>query len=229
MTSKPTFEKEMRQLSQFMNTEISNITENFELSRYSWLRSLVVCRLTLFNGRRGEEPSRMLVSEFEDALDRAWLAHDSIDIINDEAEKYLVGKFELAYLHGKGKKYVPVLIPNDIISAIKLLQEYRLQHSIPSTSKFLFSTRSSASHCSGWHAVNDVCCHAGLSINATKNRHYLSTVYASLEWSPCDQQVFLDHMGHAAGINKDNFQCLAGLREIKVMGKMLDHVDTGKT
>ena len=32
-----------------------------------------------------------------------------VELIEDKAEKLLVGHYKLAHMHGKGKKYVPVL------------------------------------------------------------------------------------------------------------------------
>ena len=44
-------------------------------------------------------------------------------------------------------------------------------------------------------------------VNANLNRHLLSTIYASFDMSPSDQQVYLEHMGHAEAISKLNYQC----------------------
>ena len=41
-----------------------------------------------------------------------------------------------------------------------------------------------------------------------------------------DQRIFLDHMGHEANINRDNYQCPLGLKEVQVMGKVLNSIDT---
>lgn len=40
--------------------------ETFDKAKYSQLRNAVVCRLTLFSARRGGEPSRMTVKDWED-------------------------------------------------------------------------------------------------------------------------------------------------------------------
>jgi len=41
-------------------------------------------------------------------------------------KKGLLGKFKLAYMYGKGTKYlVPVLIPTDLVPAIRKLVEIR--------------------------------------------------------------------------------------------------------
>jgi hypothetical protein len=47
--------------------------------------------------------------------------------------------------------------------------------------------------------------------------------------SPEDEKVFMDHMGHSAAINKDNYQCPQGLKEVKVMGKFLFDVYEGES
>ena len=47
-------EEEMRLLSEYMNPEMAKIAESFELSMYSWLRSLVGCRLIILEAREVE-------------------------------------------------------------------------------------------------------------------------------------------------------------------------------
>ena len=42
-----------------------------------------------------------------------------------------------------------------------------------------------------------------------------------------DKECFFKHMGHAEAINRDNYQCPAGVQEIRVMGRMLAHLDSG--
>ena len=68
-------ETSVETLKTYLNMSIKRLSSQKELvgEDYVLLRSLVVCRLTLFNGRRAEEPSRMLVSEWEDAKNGEWL------------------------------------------------------------------------------------------------------------------------------------------------------------
>ncbi|KAL3870920.1 hypothetical protein ACJMK2_038948 [Sinanodonta woodiana] len=220
-------EEELMKLKTFISGQVKLVTDTFEITKYAWLRSLVVCRLTLYNGRRGEEPSRMLLSQWADAEDGVWLPSDQVLKIEDDAEKYLVGQFRLAYLHGKGRKFVPVLLPEDTIEAIKLLVAQRQSHGIKENNIFLFGTKSSSSNCSGWHSVKSVCIQAQVKINATKNRHRISTIYASLDMSLEHQRIFLDHMGHEAAISRDNYQCPIGIKEVRIMGKLLNNIDKG--
>ena len=57
-----------------------------------------------------------------------------------------------------------------------------------------------------------------IPVNATKMRHRLSTVFASLDMYEKEQKVFLDHMGHDLANNKENYQCPQGIRAVCVMG-----------
>lgn len=222
-------EMELMKLKCFIKSEIADTVENFTKNSYSWLRTLIVGRLTLYNARRGEEPSRMLLKEWEDALADTWLPSESIEAIEDAAEKYLVGQFKLVYLKGKGKKCVPVLVPNDLIDGMKIIYEHREAYGLTPENQFLFGTKGKKSHCSGWHALKSLCEKAGVEIpiNANKMRHKLSTVFASLDMSSEDKKIFWDHMGHDEEINKDNYQCPLGVKTVCVMGNFLKSVDEG--
>lgn len=220
-------ESAVRMLKEYINAEVAHFTANFTLKNYAWLRSLIVAKLTLYNARRGEEASRMLVSEWEEAERGIWLPDSEVEKVEDPAEKYLLGKYKLAYLKGKGRKYVPVLVPLDLVDSINILKKNRSKAKVSSKNMFIFATKKGISHCSGWHAVSDVCKRAKISlpVNATKMRHRLSNLFASMDMSAENQKIFLDHMGHELRINQENYQCPQGLREVSVMGKMLSNIE----
>jgi hypothetical protein len=222
-------EEDLKLLKAYLQAEIVETVKNFSMEMYTWLRTIIVSRLTLFNARRGEEASRMLCKEWEDGEKNIWMPAEHVEKVEDPAEKLLVGQFKLVYLKGKGKKFVPVLIPIDLVPGLQLLVKMRSKFGISDKNMFLFATKSSASHCSGWHALNDVCTKAGIKIPVTagKMRHRLSTVYATLHMDERNRKLFLDHMGHDLDVNKDNYQCPQGIRAITVMGKMLRNMEEG--
>ncbi|ELT89778.1 hypothetical protein CAPTEDRAFT_203826 [Capitella teleta] len=161
----------------------------------------------------------------EDALDGVWLPKEQTEQVVHEAEKFLSGRFCLAYLTGKGKKFVPVLIPTNLLEPIRELVAARASHGIPPSNMFAFATRHSDSHCLGWHAVQEICHLAQIKmITATSMRHKVSTTYAALDMTPADQKIFLDHMGHEASVNHDNYQCPVAVQEVNVMGKLLSTI-----
>lgn len=211
-------------LKMFIQSEIDKVLaeENFD---YCWARSLAVTRLTIFNARRGEEPSRLLLKEWQDAKDGKWLGSGK----QLEEEQYL-SKYKLAYLHGKGKRYVPLLIPDDLETIMDKLSDptERKRNGIKAENSFLFATKFSGNHCSGWHAVTNVvvCSGVDIKINATTMRHYVSTLYSSLDMDPTNRDVFLAHMGHEESVNKNVYTAPMGVREIRVMSKFLEQAET---
>jgi hypothetical protein len=153
--------EEMIQLHVYIKDQTKTTTKNFDMSQYKWLRSLIVA-LTLYNGRRGEEPARFTVAEYQDAVSGVWVPTESVQRIEDETEKILVGPFLLAFMHGKGKKFVPVLIPNYTVIPINMLLNFCKEYGIPNSSIFLFAAKATGAHCSGWHSVHDICTAAGV-------------------------------------------------------------------
>lgn len=203
-------------------------------AQYSTLRDAVVCRLTLFNARRGGEPSRLTLKEWNDAEKGVWIDETRNFKPADELEKALMGKYKLAYQSGKNISHmVPNLIPNDTLKAIRKLADpvVREQSGVNKLNTYLFpSIKNSLFHVSGWKCVNNICKQADLSkhINATQMRHRMSTIYAGLDIPEHQRQAFYRHMGHSEEINKNIYQCPLATQEITIVGKFLDTIDTGE-
>ena len=129
-------EMDIQKLKWFIHEEISQNVTNFSVERYAWLRTLIVSRLTLLNARRGDQASRMLRTEWEDAERNVRVPQEQFANVEDSAEKFLVGQFQLADLKGNGKKCVPVLVPKDLVPGIRLLTENRTLYGIPVNNPF---------------------------------------------------------------------------------------------
>ena len=76
-------EADVTKLKDFVTCRLKKLTAETCLSsqNYILLRSLVVSRLTLFNGRRGEEAARLLLTEWQDAKDGTWLFQHKVSNI----------------------------------------------------------------------------------------------------------------------------------------------------
>jgi len=59
----------------------------------------------------------------------------------DINERFLAGQYKLTYLHGKGRQFVPVLIPTDCVKAIEQLIAYRCHNGITSENQFVFASK----------------------------------------------------------------------------------------
>ena len=132
---------------------------------------------------------------------------------------------------GKGKKFVPVLIPKDLDKSIDILVEHRRDYGIYASNIFVFASRGGHNHCSGFHALQAILNLSniqGLKINATSNRYRISTIYTSLDMSTADAKIFFQHVSHTEDTSRDNYRCPPGLKEALVMGKLLKDVDEGR-
>ena len=79
------------------------------------------------------------------------------------------------------------------------------------SNNFLFAS-TQLLNVSGLHAFKDICNKLNLQnsdlINATSNRHCISTVYASLDLPQQEKELFYSHMGHSEQMNKNVYQAL---------------------
>ncbi|KAL4218604.1 hypothetical protein ACF0H5_021194 [Mactra antiquata] len=225
-------EDDVKKLRTYMLSKLHQLTDDeyvfVSKEEFKLLRDVVVSRLTLFNARRGGEPSRLTEDQWDDAKKGSWVGE--FDKIDDPLEKSLLGKFKVTYQTGKGGKLVPILILEDCWSALDILCDKTIRKNIGihPENKYVFPLlQYSTKHVSGWKSVNDCCSLAQLekSITATNMRHYMATIYAGLEMPEAERETFYSHMGHSASINKNVYQSPLARQEITKVGKFLEDVD----
>ena len=108
-------EEDVQKVREYTLSAISNMLADSYMSwtghEFGRLRDLIVCRLTLFNARRGGEPARMLLTQFQAAQNDQWIDKQLAVKITDPLQSALLGKFHIAYMSGKGARYmVPILV-----------------------------------------------------------------------------------------------------------------------
>ena len=204
---------------------------------YIVIRNCVCARLTLFNARSGGEAARMLISEFNEAKEDEWIDKQQLQL--DELDKKLVKETKMAYIMGKdSKSLVPLLIPKDVWPAILLLvnSENRKLVGVSPDNLYVFApiktSNSVENHISGWHTIDSICRNLKLEsrsrLTATKNKHYVSTIYTTLDLPEKEHEFFFKHMGHSKATNEQNYQCPPGLMEIIKVERMLNNIDDGQ-
>ena len=222
-------EQDVTKLKTYTLNRISSLDKTYEMwdtHSYAELRDLTVSRLTLFNARRGGEPARLLLTEWKDAESDVWLRPQYSD-----AELKMFHDLKITYQSGKGNHLVPVLIPSDLIKAMKILSDISVREmsGIRSNNIYMFPSTQSDSHVSGWHSVNRVCVAAQIDnpdkMTATKMRHRVSTLYAGLDVSENDRTLFYKHMGHSSAVNANIYQTPLAEAEITHVGMHLKRMD----
>ena len=229
-------EDDVRRVREFIHAQLDELlSDEYRLwtsQDYCHLRALIVCRLTLFNARRGGEPARLTLREWNDAEQDAWIDQQLVQNVEDPLEKALLGRFKLAYMSGKGTKYlVPVLIPVDLVTAIRKLVAIRDAVGVRTDNPYVFANmQNSLDAVSGWHSVHDVCVSAGVEnhsrLTATTMRHRASTLYALEDVPEHERESFYRHMGHGKDINKLVYQAPLGIQEVCKIGKYFVKFDS---
>ena len=204
-----------------------------QYSKFIQCRNAICARLTLFNGRRGGEPARLLMTDFEEAISDTWIDPNFLKNV-DELDKVLIENLKVTYQSGKGNRLVPLLFPKDVIEPMKLLmnEKLRTNSGVCKANTYVFaSTKLSEKHISGWHCIQSLCTELKLDstskITATKNRHRMSTLYASLEMSPQEKEAFFSHMRHSESMSQNKYQCPLAIQEVTKVGKFFSEVDKG--
>ena len=183
------------------------------------VRAATATYLIVFNARRGGEPVRLLISQWEEALKGEWTDH----LPDDEENTDLLVTFQT----GKGADHlVPVMFPPETHNALKYLTnlEVRDNVNIPRSNKFIFaSTNQSDKHTSGWHCVNEMMVRTNQkgNFNATTNRHRVASLLSKLQLTEKEQEMIFKHFGHSRKMNENVYQAAAGTLQLQTTGKRL--------
>ena len=212
----------------------ADVFHMWDIHSFVELRDCACTRLTLFNGRRGGEPARLLLREWVEADEGAWLDEQRMDDMLDEAD--MNEKIKITYQSGKGVNHlVPVMIPHDTVYAMKILSnvEVRKNAGILESNIYIFaSTQGSAKHCSGWHSLDNICEKLPIiersRVTGTTNRHRLSTLIAGLDLTEIEKDLAYKHFGHSKEMNERVYQAPAAHMQLASTGKHLLAIDTGK-
>jgi len=141
----------------------------------------------------------MLLTEWSDAEGSASISDEMTERVEDPLEKALLGKYHLAYQRGKGsRRMVPILIPVDMLTALKILVKVQPECAVDSANPYLFpTTKSSDGHADECKRVSATCMRDGVSqpdkLTATKMHHGTSTFYALLDLPENKCKAFCSH------------------------------------
>lgn len=230
-------EEDIASLGLYIQSTIQELSSEFtfvDRHEFVLLRDSLCSRLTLFNARRGGEPSRLKMSQYHFAKDGKWINDKSIEQLST-CEKKLFSDMLVGYQPGKGNHLVPVLIPRDCIRGLDILcdPEIRKRVDVLQSNEFLFpNTSLSPDHVIGWPCIHKMCLNANIErpekLTASKQRHRISTIYSALQVPESERQYFYKHMGHSMDVNLGTYQYPLPVMEVIKVGKHLQDIDRGK-
>ena len=192
---------------------------NYPHDSFVNIRSATATCLIIFNARRGGEPVRLQLYQWQEAINGQWV--DKEDLPTDFDEDTML----VTYQTGKGSDHlVPVIFPPESLSAMKFLtkEEVRKDAGVHPNNRYIFaSTQNSESHASGWHCINDILKKLSGALNATKNRHRVASLLAKLKLSEKEKDLIYKHFGHSEKINENVYQAPPGSQQLRHTGKRL--------
>lgn len=232
-------EAEVRKLRDHILQRIQTLSEPYEvldIHGFISLRDSLCARITLFNARRGGEPSRLKIKQWEDALNKRWIDQEAMKLLQVWELKVFENGL-ICYMAGKGNKLVPVIFPKDCIGGMKKICDpaTRLDVGILPIQKnpYVFAnTGKSIHHVTGWECINKMCVEAGIQnpdlLTATKQRHRISTKFAQLDLPDTDRDLFFSHMGHSGEVNRGTYQYPLPIQQMTRVGVHLSSFDSGE-
>lgn len=108
-------ETDIQKLRELTIEEMAMLVQSssWETHDFMRLRDITANRITLFNGRRGGEPARLLLSEWEEAKNDTWL-NSQYQAKIDDVKRKIFKDTKVTFQGGKGNNHlVPVIIPKD--------------------------------------------------------------------------------------------------------------------
>lgn len=225
-------EDDVKIFRDFICHKIEKLTGNVsDVESFIPLRNALCARLTLYNARRGNEATRMKLSHWQDAISQRWCNEVKKDEL-DQLEKRLLSDNMICYIRGKGGKQVPVIIPADCVKGLKILADPSIRNQVGvSQNKYIFGSTGSQNHVEGWHCISELAEQAGVSdkstLTATRQRHRISTKFASLDLTASERTLFYSHMGHTENVSKESYQHPQALKSLFCVGKRLEEFDRG--
>ncbi|MEW8546316.1 MAG: hypothetical protein AB2693_22595, partial [Candidatus Thiodiazotropha sp.] len=155
-------ESDVRKLRQYICDTITKYTSEYTIigpHEYVKLRDSICARITLFNARRGGEPARLRLKQYDDIRTSRWVNSKQKRNL-DDIDRQLFKEMEVTYQAGKGDHLVSDFIPKDCRKGLDILTDPEIRHTatVPEYNDFVFaSTQGSNFHVNGWDAINRMC------------------------------------------------------------------------
>lgn len=218
-------------LKKEITTNIDCLVRKKKINKDQFKR-LILCtlsRLLLFNARRGSEPAAMTVEQYLNGKNHKYKNQEEIDKLSDERERKLASTMLLTYVRGKRRKAVPVLISQEIKSALECIIKHRRTFSIDND--YIFSYSNNNSYVNGWTALSNCVKECGKKIKepklitSTNIRKSLCTNVNMLDISESEMRWLGEHMGHSMDVQKRFYRQTDSTVELTKVAKLLIAAD----
>ncbi|XP_057291533.1 uncharacterized protein LOC130614143 isoform X3 [Hydractinia symbiolongicarpus] len=205
-----------------------------DLSAWRELAEVVITRITVFNKRRGNEASSLLLKKYTERKNKTGTVHDDILKSLTPLERKLMNRLDLVHVRGKRGRQVPVLLLPDVVVAIDTLISTREAIGISDSNRFLFPTpsRGSKNPLRGYVCISNVTkkianLESPERITSTKLRKYVATVAQITCLNDTEMEWLSNHLGHSVEVHKNAYRLHDSAVELAKVSRLLMAVDSG--
>lgn len=140
-------------------------------------------------------------------------------------------RLQLVDIRGKRGRKVPILLTDEVKTAIDLLNKTREQVGVSNTNPYVFARRQSNLYQKGWDCIKK--CTSGVAlkkpelITGTRLRKYVGTVTQVASLTENDMDWVERHLGHDITIHRQFYRLHESTLELAKVSKLLMAVDSG--
>lgn len=202
-----------------------NLNKEFSILAWNSLIETTLTSIQLFNRRRAGELERIFIDDYN-TYER--IKDDSFAYLSTEA-KHIAKNYVRFYIRGKLGRSGPVLLSQEMISAIELILKYRKKVGVPDDNKYLFGIPSNNSRMKYLRACalmrnfsNECSAKFPATLRGTSLRKHVATNCINLNLSENELTDVADFMGHSKEIHKQHYRQPIISREILRMSHILE-------
>ena len=206
-------------------------TNNCDISAWRDLATSTLVTIVLFNRRRGGEPAKMKIEDFQKRHQVGM--NDEIQNSLSDFERTLCKRYKLIELRGKRGRRVPIILTKDVEKSMQLLVQLRSKVGVAATNPYVFSipTCGSTKNVRGPDAMRkhlkkcDLKCPG--AINSTNLRKHIATLSQLLNLEGSDMEMLARFLGHDVAIHKQYYRLPEDTLQLAKCSKVLLAMEKG--
>ena len=223
------------QLTTHVNTSLQRAIETMKSTpteeNFFNLSKITLCKLIIFNKRRGGEVSRITVRDF---IDRSgWQSSKNEDIFASlsNLEKKLSERLALIKVRGKRGRHVPILLTPEAVQAMDLLVQDRKNIGFIKQENHYFFANKGSKYFRGCDVLHEIIARVELknpsAITSTNLRKYVATVTQIISLEKEELEWVADHLGHDIEVHREFYRLQESTLEVSKVSKLLLAIDNG--
>ena len=196
------------------------------------LATATLSKLLLFNRRRAGEPAKLKVEEFTQKQKGCHQMNEEVKLSLSKFELQLCSSLKRVEIRGKRGRKVPLIITNEMESAMDLLIKLRTSSGVVEANPFLFAIpNGSLSNIRGPDALRKhvkICqLRNPQAFTSTNLRKHIATLSQVLNLKENELELLANHMGHDISIHREYYRLPESTLNLAKVGKILLAMEHG--